>query len=103
MVILPSMHPCNAKSLALFCAVALLAIVVAVLIAPDLGPPDTAFQTNPSLVMARHHQTPRVSANTDFSRLSLQIADSSIGANQVQEIPERSINNLTVKHEPLRC
>jgi uncharacterized membrane protein len=98
-------RPFKSKSLALCIVTALLAIIVVVLILPDVDLPDTAFQRNSSLqaLRALSHQVPHAGAYAGSFHLSFQFKDASIPLRQVQENHAQCSSDLAIQHKSLRC
>jgi hypothetical protein len=79
-------------------------LIVAVLIAPDIDLPDTAFQRNssPLAIHALSHHVPQGNTNGSASHTSFRLADGSCFAlgvcsgDNVVEVP-------SVPHRILRC
>jgi hypothetical protein len=94
----------KSNSLALCLVIALLGVIVAVLILPDVDLPDTAFQRNSSLqaLRAHSHEMPHASANRG-QHISFQFSGSSTLARQAGETHARRSNDLPIQHKALRC
>jgi hypothetical protein len=75
----------------LFIVIALMVMVVAVLILPDVDLPDTAFQRNSSLQVLRalSHQVPHARANGTAFRLSFQFEDADIPPSEHRKLLPR--------------
>ena len=99
------MHPFKANSFGVLMAIALSGIIVVLLIVPNVGLPDTAFQRNHSIqvLQALSHQVLPASPHSDSFRFSIAIENASIRAGQVQEMRTGYSDDLTIKHEALRC
>ena len=99
------MHPFKANSIGVWMVVALSGIIVVLLIVPNVGLPDTAFQRNHSIqvLQALSHQVLTASPHSDSFRFSIAIENASIRAGQVQEVRAGYFDDLTIKHETLRC
>jgi hypothetical protein len=98
-------RPFKSNSLVLFIVIALLGMIVAVLILPQVDLPDTAFQRNASLqaLLAPPHHAPHAIASAALCRQLSQFEDASILSGQVQETAERCSTDLPVEHKSLRC
>jgi hypothetical protein len=89
----------------LFIVIALLGMIVAVLILPQLDLPDAAFQRNASLqsLLTSPHQVTHSIANAVLCRQLSQFEDASILPGQVRETADRCSIGLPVEHNSLRC
>ena len=82
-----------------------MAIIVVILILPDVDLPDTAFQRNGSLqaVQSLCSQVPHASANALAVHLSFEFEARSIERRELYETRVKSSNDLPILHEALRC
>jgi hypothetical protein len=95
----------RANSLAMFIVIALLGMIVAVLILPQVDLPDTAFQRNGSLRASRalSHQVPHTSATGASFSLPIQSKNVFFPPTQVQEARTWFSSDLPIQHQALRC
>jgi len=100
-----SVRPFKANFLTLCTVIPLLAIIVVVLILPDVDLPDTAFQRNGTLQALRtlSHQIPHASAKTGSFHVSFHFENASIPPRQTHETCARHSNDLPIQHKALRC
>jgi hypothetical protein len=85
--------------------IVLLAMIVVVLILPDVDLPDTAFQRNCSLqaLRALSHPATTAGAHAACYRLSPQFEGSSIPQRQAPEDLACRSKDLPIQHLALRC
>jgi hypothetical protein len=95
----------KSNSLALFIVMALLAIIVVVLILPDVDLPDTAFQRNSSLQVLRtlSHPIAYATSKTGPTHRSFQFENASTPLRHVEARPARFSSDLPIEHQALRC
>jgi hypothetical protein len=69
----------KSSSITLFLLIVLLGSIAAVLIAPHVDPPDTAFQRNssPLYIHAQSHQSQQTNADGSTPRMSFGLGDAS--------------------------
>jgi hypothetical protein len=84
--------------------IGLLALISAVLIAPDVDLPDTAFQrnTSPLAIHALSSHVPQRNANASASHISLRFADAADLALRVFSC-DSAVEVSSVPHRILRC
>jgi hypothetical protein len=95
----------KSNPLALYIVVALLAVIVVVLILPDVDLPDTAFQRSSSLqtLNALSHQMPPAREIAGSFLFSFQVGAASIPPRQLGKTHSSSRVDLSILHGTLRC